>query len=278
MIALFNVHRHYLALRDLIGFLIQHHLLIFELAKREISDRYLGQVFGLFWTLVHPMIMMLVYVFIFAFVFRSKFGGTYELPLDHTTYLLAGLIPWIVFQDAITKAGTVMFGHANLVKQLVFPVEVLPIKGVFASLVTQIIFLTMLITYVLVKNGALPWTYSLLPLLLLLQTMTMIGVSYILSALSVYFRDIKDFIQIFSFSGLFLSPIFYLPSSMPEAARPILYLNPLSCMIWSYQDALYFGRFEHPWAWVVFAFLSVSVLIIGFRFFRKLKVMFGNVL
>ncbi|MEN8261172.1 MAG: ABC transporter permease, partial [Pseudomonadota bacterium] len=241
MIALFNVKHHYLAFRELIGFLVRHRSLTFELAKREISDRYMGQVFGLFWTLAHPLIMMLIYVFIFAFVFKSKIGGTQELPLDHTTYLLAGLIPWIIFQDAIGKAGTVMLSYANLVKQLVFPVEVLPIKGVLASLVTQIIFLTLLIGYVLVRNGALPWTYSLLPLLLLLQTMTMIGFSYILSAMAVYFRDTKDFVQIFSFTGLFLSPIFYLPSAMPEAARPVLYLNPLSCMIWSYQDALYFG-------------------------------------
>src|SRR5262249_56148510 len=92
------------------------------------------------------------------------------------------------------------------------------------------------------------------------------------------FRDVKDLVQVFNTVGLYLVPVLYLPAFVPEACRPLLYINPFSYLVWCYQDAIYFGRFEHPWAWPLLVFLSVGVFIIGYRLFRKLKVMFGNVL
>lgn len=278
MVSLFNFQTHFQALHELISLLTRHRRLTVEMARREINDRYLGQVFGLFWAVGHPLILMAVYVFIFAYVFKVKIGGTQELPLDYTTYLLAGLIPWFSFQEAMGKSSTVIINNSNLVKQVIFPIEILPVKGVIASLITQLIFLVLLILYVLITNHALLWTYTLLPLLLLLQTLGMIGVAYILSAIGTYFRDVKDFVQVLNVVNFYLLPILYLPEFVPAGFRPLLYVNPFSYLVWCYQDALYFGRFEHWWAWPVFAAMSFGVFIIGYRLFRKLKVMFGNVL
>jgi lipopolysaccharide transport system permease protein len=248
------------------------------MTKREIGERYAGQVLGLFWTVGHPLAMMGVFVFIFAVVFKMKVGGTYELPLDYTTYLLSGLIPWITFQESMSKGTMAIVGNANLVKQVVFPLEVLPVKGVLASFVTQGVSLIILIAYVLLKYGTLPWTYILLPVLLVFQCMAMVGVSYVLSAVGIYFRDLKDFVQVFSLVGMYLMPVFYLPAMVPRIFRPVLYINPFSYMIWCYQDVFFFGRFEHPWAWIVYFFLSTAIFYGGYRTFRKLKIMFGNVL
>ena len=266
------------AFRESIHVLILHRRLTLEMAKREIQDRYLGQVFGIAWALGHPLVLMAVYVFIFAFVFKVKIGGTRAGPLDYTTYLLSGLIPWLSFQESMSKGSTVIVGNANLVKQVIFPIEILPVKGVLASLITQVIFLVLLIVYVLITHYGLLWTYILLPLLIMLQALAMIGVSYILAAIGPYFRDSKDFVQVFSVIGLYLMPIFYLPESVPELFRPILYLNPFSYLIWCYQDALYFGQFEHWWAWPILVAMSMGVFVSGYRLFRKLKIMFGNVL
>jgi lipopolysaccharide transport system permease protein len=266
------------AFRELVLLLTRHRQLTLEMAKREIYDRYAGQFFGAFWAIGHPLVMILVFVFIFGFVFKVKLGGTAEMPLDYTTYLLAGLIPWLGFIESMSKAGTVIVSSSNLVKQVVFPIEVLPVKGVIASLATQCILTGILVVYVLVSQHCLLWTYALIPLLVFLQALAMIGVSYILSAVGVYFRDIKDFVQVFSTVGVYLMPIFYLPDSVPRAFRPVLYANPFSYLIWCYQDALYFGRFVHWEAWLVFGAMSIVVFVTGYRLFRKLKLMFGNVL
>lgn len=200
------------------------------------------------------------------------------MPLDYATYLLSGLIPWLAFQESMSKAAMVIVSNANLVKQFVFPAEVLPVKGVMATLATESVFLVLLVLYVLLTTHHLPWTYLLLPALLLLQALAMIGVSYILSALGVYVRDTKDLVQVFAVTGVYLVPAFYLPEFVPRVFKGLLYLNPFSHLIWCFQDVLYFGRLQHWWAWIVLSIISLGVFVIGYRFFRKLKLMFGNVL
>jgi lipopolysaccharide transport system permease protein len=252
--------------------------LIYELTRREIFDRFTGQVLGVFWTIGHPLILMLIYIFIFGFVFSVRTGGTLDLPLNYTSYLLSGIIPWLVFSEVMGKSSTVIVSNASVVKQVIFPIEVLPIKNVLASLVTEYVFLILLAFYTIIANHTIPWTYVFIPGLVLLQTLAMIGISYLFSSVGVYFRDLKEIVQDFLSLALFVLPILYLPESIPAVIRPILYINPLSYMIWCYQDVLYFGSFKHPWAWIIFGLGSLIVFVFGYRVFRKLKVMFGNVL
>jgi lipopolysaccharide transport system permease protein len=269
---------HFQAFSEVVSLLTRHRDLTWEMAKRELSERYAGQAFGVFWAIAHPVFMIGLYVFIFAFVFKVKIGGTMEMPLDYTTYLLSGLVSWLSFQEAMTKSCTAITANAALVKQVVFPLEVLPVKGVLAALFPMIISLIIVISYVLFTHGALPLTYLLLPVLIGMQLMAMIGVAYILSAIGAYFRDIKDFVQLFALAGMYLMPIFYLPTWVPALFKPLLYLNPFSYLIWCYQDVLYFGRFEHPWAWAITGLLSLGIFVIGYRVFRKLKPGLGNLL
>ena len=163
--SVWNMKGHVLAFQEVVVVLMRQRLLTLELARQEIVDRYLGQVFGALWALGHPLIMMTLYVVIFTFVFKIRIGGTRDLPLDYTTYLLAGLIPWFSFQESMNKASTVIINNANLVKQVVFPLEVLPVKGVVASLITQVIFLLLMIIYVLVTHPYLAVDLQFAPLL-----------------------------------------------------------------------------------------------------------------
>jgi lipopolysaccharide transport system permease protein len=275
---IFHPKNHFQAFHEIALLLTRYRELTWAMTKREISDRYAGQAFGLFWALGHPLILMGVYVFIFAVVFKVRIGGTRELPLDYTTYLLSGLIPWLSFQDSMSKGSVVIVSNANLVKQVVFPIEILPVKGVIASFATQLVSILILVIYVLSRHASLPATYSLLPILFFFQILAMIGVSYILSSIGTYFRDLKDFVQVFAVVGVFLMPIFYLPAQVPALFRPLLYLNPFSYMTWCYQDACYFGRIAHPWSWVIFLVGSTGIFYIGYRIFRKLKPLFGNIL
>lgn len=269
---------HLSAFTELSKLLTRHRELMFELARRDISDRYAGQALGLFWAVAHPLFLMALYVFIFAFVFKAKVGGTLEMPLDYTSYILSGLIPWMAFQESMNKSCSAITANASLVKQVVFPIEVLPAKGVLSSLLPQFVSTAILIIYVIVTARHLPETYLLLPILLSLQLMAMMGVAYFLSAIGTYFRDIKDFVQLFGTAGMYVMPVFYLPGWMPEIFKPVLYVNPFSYLVWCYQDALYFGKITHPWAWVVNITLSFIVFTLGYRLFRKLKPGFGNAL
>jgi homopolymeric O-antigen transport system permease protein len=264
--------------RGMVSLLIKHRDLTWELAKRELSDRYVGQWLGMFWVVAHPLFMVSVYVFVFAVVLKIKLDVAPDLPGDYVVYLLAGLIPWLAFQDVMARSCGAVTGHAPLVKQVVFPVEVLPVKGLASSLVMQMLGMGVLVVYVLVRQRTLPATYALLPVLLALQVFAMVGVSYLLAAVSVYVRDLKDMVQVFGVIGVYLMPVVYLPDWTPSALRPILYLNPFSYMTWCYQDALFYGRIQRPWAWPAFLALSVTTFYVGSRVFRYLKTWFGSAL
>lgn len=258
--------------------LIRHRELIFEMARRELTDRYAGQALGLLWAFLHPIFLMGLFVFIFTVVFRQRIGGTLDLPLDYTTYLLSGLVSWLSFQEGLIRASTSVTGNSALVKQVVFPLEILPVKSVLAALFPLLISLLVLIIYVLFTYKFVHWTYIFLPFLVIMQIVTMIGFAYILGPLGAYFRDTKDIIQIVAQMGAYLLPVFYLPQWVPSIFKPILYLNPFSYYIWCYQDVLYFGRFEHPLAWLVVVSFSLFVFVFGYRLFRKLRPTLGDLL
>ena len=272
------VRGHLQALIEIVQILSRHKELTFEMAKRELSDRYAGQAFGKLWAVIHPIFLMGVFVFIFAVVFKMKIGGTRDLPLDYTVYLLSGLVSWLSFQEVALKSCTTITSNATLVNQVIFPLEVLPAKTVLASLFPMFVSLSILLVYVLIKYGSLHLTYFLLPFLVTLQVLAMIGIAYFLSSVGVYFRDLKDIVQLFVTMGIYLIPVFYLPTMLPSIFKPILYINPFSYFIWCYQDVLYFGRIEHPWAWVVVGLVSASTFIIGYRVFRKIRPVLGNIL
>lgn len=275
---MFSINGHFRACLELFSLVQRHRILAIEMARREIFDRYSGQILGAYWAIGHPIFMIGLYVFIFAVVFKQKIGGSYEMPLSYTAYILAGIIPWMTIQDVMSKSCTVITANASLVKQTIFPLEVLPIKSVLASLLTQLISTLILVLYVLWTQGGLPATYLLLPVLLFLQIGVMLGIAFLFSTIGVFLRDTKDVVQLFATAGMYLLPVFYLPTWVPPLFKPLLYANPFSYVIWCYQDALYFGRFEHPWAWLVFALFSFFGMLMGYRMFRRMKSTFGNML
>lgn len=266
------------ALTEFLRLLVDRRQLVWEMAKREVTERYSGQLLGVMWAVGHPLIVIGVYLFVFKYVFRMNVGGTPDLPMDYAVYLLAGLIPWVTVQDVASKTTVSIKSHTSLVKQAVFPSEILPVKTVIAALLSQVVSTTALIVYVLASYHTPPWTYALVPVLFVIQVGGLIGLGLLLSAFGVFVRDLKDVVQVATVIGLYLLPVFYLPAMVPPAFRPLLYINPFSYLIWCYQDVYYFGRFEHPIAWVVLTTLSLAVLMTGAHVFRRLKPAFGNVL
>jgi len=273
---------HVLAFGQLVALLTRYRQLTWEMTKREVSERYAGQVLGTLWAVGHPVLLMALYVFIFAYVFPTRLGLGDDLPRSYVLYILAGLIPWITFADSLNKAAVAITGNASLVKQVAFPLEVLPVKVVLAAFVTQLVATPLLLLYALIIDPAgLPWSALALPLLFFFQLLAMIGIAYLLASLTVFVRDLRELVQVFTTAGLFLAPILFLPVWLESAWKPllwVLYLNPFSHLVWCYQDILYFGRIAHPVSWAFFIPFSVFVFYGGYRVFRKLKPVFGDLL
>jgi len=219
---------------------------------------------------------MALYVFIFGIVMGTRIGGTVEMPLDYTAYILAGIIPWLFSQEVMSKSAGVIIVNSSLVKQVIFPIEILPVVSVYTSSISSVIALGALGCYLLL-TAQIHWvTLPLLPILIMLHIMFLAGLAFAISSISVFFRDLKDIIQIFSTAGIFLAPVIYLPQWVPAIFKPVIYINPYSYIIWCYQDVIYFGRIEHPLAWVVTVSISLLSISGGYRTFRKLKPYFGD--
>lgn len=260
-------------------FLLRNNFLLFRmLIKKELIEPYAGQIFGWFWSIGHPLFLVVLYTFIFGFVFRAKIGGTHELPLNYTVYILSGLIPWLVFQQSLVKGVTVISGNAALVKQVIFPLEVLPIKVAVTPLIILLVGYIFLIIYTIAEGHVFYWSYFLLPYLILLQLFAMSGCNFLLSALNVFIKDVKDFLTLFTLINMYIMPIVYLPGWVPRLFRPIIYINPFSYMIWCYQDIMYYGRIEHPFAWVVNTVFSLVIFSVSYRIFQNVKPLYGNFL
>ncbi|OFW18244.1 MAG: hypothetical protein A3H97_03605 [Acidobacteria bacterium RIFCSPLOWO2_02_FULL_65_29] len=271
-------HRSTGAFAELRHICLSHRWLIWEMAKRDVRDRYARQVLGALWAVAHPLMLMVLYAVIFAYVFPTRLGHTVDLPRDYTTFVLAGLIPWLTFQECLGRATTAISSNGSLVKQIVFPVEVLPIKTVLAVLPTQIVATLFLIAYQLVRGLPLPATALLLPVIFVAQLMHMVAAAFLLGTIGVGFRDVKDIVSVFSTANLFMMPVLYVPGIVPTSIEWVFALNPFSYLIWCYHDAMFYGRINHPAAWIAVVLTAPMTMVLAYRVFRRLKLVFGDLL
>ncbi len=260
------------------GIVSTHRRLLAALVQRDLRDRFSGQAFGLVWTLGHPLVLMLLYAFLFAYVFPARYTAAVgATSLDYAPSIFAGLVCWLTAQEVLARSPTVLQSHASLVKQIVFPTELLPVKSTLASSTAQIVTLTFAVGYAAYKGTLGPFALTL-PFVVACQLAAMTGVAFLLSSLGAYFRDIKDVIQVLLAVGLFALPVLYNPHALPPWLSVVFYANPLSYLVWCYQDAIYFGAPAHPIAWVVSPLFGLGLLAIGYTVFQRAKHGFGDVL
>ncbi len=251
--------------------------LIKELVWRDIVEPHVGQVLGKFWVLMNPLILVLTYIFIFNYVFKIKMISNTRMPsYDYTVYMLSGLSPWLVVQQCLSKLCSAITNNVHLVKQVIFPIEILPVKAVLVTLYTQCMLLLILIFYELIKFNGLPSMVFLLPFVILFQIIFLIGLGYLLASLSVFIKDLKELVALFSLVGTFLLPITYLPDWVPSMLKPLLFLNPFSYLIWCYQDIFYYRYFKHIIAWYILLILAVFMYSLGCYVFNGTKHLFSD--
>jgi lipopolysaccharide transport system permease protein len=260
----------------LLGAVYKRRELVAELVKRELRDRHAGQLLGAIWAYGHPLLLMLIYSFLFAYVFPTRVADGSGHP-DFAVGVLSGIVSWLAFQDLLARSTTILTAHASLVKQIIFPIVVLPVKTAIASALPYSIALLFTIGYAAL-SGSLTIMVLTLPFVIMIQLVAMTGVALMLSALGIFFRDLRDLVTVFCTVNLFAQPILFNPFATPDAIRWVFRFNPFSYQVWCWQDALYFGTFQHPAAWIVFPLCAVLSLGIGYAMFSRLSHSFGDAL
>lgn len=245
---------------------------------RDLVDRYAGQAFGAAWAIISPIMLMATYIVAFGLIFRGRLGSVDD-GTAYITFMLAGLLPWMMIQDCLSRAPTAVTGQANLVKQIVFPSELLPMRVALSSLPVLAIGLLFAIPLAIWSGAWTPAGLLLkLPMAVVLLLVMLLGIAFWLAAIGVFARDLKDLVTALLGIGLFLHPVLYPPASVPAWLEPVFLASPFSYVIWCFRDALSTAAPGQLWHWVTFAGLSVLAFTTGWRVYRMLKPTFGNAL
>jgi len=252
--------------------------LIYAMIKRDVVGRYRGSVMGILWSFFNPLLMLAIYTFVFSFVFKARWNTGSDSKTEFALILFAGLIAFNLFSECVNKAPSLILANANYVKKVVFPLEILPIVSLGSAIFHSFISLIVWLIAYLAFFGAPHLTALLLPLVVLPMLLFTLSLSWALASLGVYLRDTSQVTGIITTILLFVSPIFYPASALPERYRPLLSLNPLSSTIEQIRNVLFFGTSPN-WNVVLLNFLGASVLAwIGFIWFQKTRKGFADVL
>ena len=255
-----------------------HRELILTLTRRDFLSRFRGSVGGVFWSILQPFFMMVIYTLVFSSFLKVKFGVD-DSPYSFAVYLLCGLLPWTAFSETIMQSTGLIRSNVNLVKRVVFPLQILPVSLVLVCLLQQVIGFVLLLPLAWWVTGQFNWFSLLIPLVLGLQSLLYIGINWLWASLSVYLVDLKQITPLLLTVGMFLTPIFYPVEIVPEWARFIVFtLNPFARLVHLYRQILLEGVIPDIFQWLVFAVVSLVVFMVGFYWFQHTKKGFPDVL
>lgn len=254
--------------------------LIYQMTKREITGRYRGSVMGILWTFINPILMLSVYTFVFSVVFKARWGtgALSESKSDFAVILFAGLLVHTLFAEALSRAPTLIIGNANYVKKVVFPLEILSISNLLSVLFHTFISILVLLVAFIIFNGYLHWTVLLMPLVLFPLVVFTLGLSWFLSSLGVYLRDVGQTISIIVTILMFLSPIFYPISALPKEFQSLIMLNPLTFIIEQSRNVLIWGKMPDFYGLAIYSVISIVIMWLCFVWFQKTRKGFADVL
>lgn len=251
--------------------LYKYRALILALVTRHVRSRYRGSVLGFVWSFLNPLCLIAVYTLVFRNYIRFETSDSYPL------FLLTGLLPWIWFNSGIIEATASISSGGNLITKAMFPPQILPTVAALTNLVNYLFALPVLLVFLL-WNGKVPGAaIAALPLLLLLQLVIVLGLSYLFSALNVFYRDVQHVLgNLFSLM-FFLTPVIYPLSTVPEKHQNLmLFLNPLSHLMEMYRGVVLENRFPQtiPLIWI--SFVAFSVFLVGNLVFNRNRESFAE--
>ena len=264
--------------------LIEERKLIWNLAKNDIKKKFAGSYFGVIWAFVQPVITILLYWFVFEKGLNTKATDLRTgIEVPFVLWLMAGLVPWFYFQESMNGGTGVMVEYSYLVKKIVFKIDTLPVVKMISALFTHLFF----VVFALIVFCCMGYYPDLYTLQVIYYSICMIvfttGIVYATSAVTVFFRDMKEVVAIILQIGMWVTPIMWNFESMaqiPAWAITILKLNPMYYVVSGYRDALInkIGFWENPGLTIYFWVVSIVIFAIGTSVFKRLRPHFADVL
>jgi len=253
--------------------------LIAQMTRREVMGRYKGSVMGLAWSFFNPVFMLVVYTFVFSVIFKSRWGvGGEDSKTQFAVVLFVGMIVHGLFAEVLNRAPGLILSNVNYVKKVVFPLEILPVIAMGATLFHSLISLGVLLTTFALFNGYLHWTAIFTPLVLLPLVILTLGLAWMLASLGVFLRDVGQTIGIITTVMLFLSPVFYPMTALPEEFRPWLMANPLTFIIEQAREVLIWGHLPNWTGLGGYTLVAAAIAWAGYAWFQKTRKGFADVL
>ena len=253
--------------------------LIVQMTKREVVGRYKGSVMGLAWSFFNPVFMLVVYTFMFSVVFKARWGVEGEdSKALFAVVLFVGMIVHGLFAEVLNRAPSLILSNVNYVKKVVFPIEILPVISMAAALFHSMISLCVLLIAFVIFSGYLHWTTVFIPLVLLPFVILTLGFAWLLASLGVFLRDVGQVIGIVIMVMMFLAPVFYPVTAVPEQFRPFIMANPLTFIIEQAREVLIWG---HAPNWLGLGIYTVAATVVawaGYALFQKTRKGFADVL
>jgi lipopolysaccharide transport system permease protein len=259
-------------------FLWNNRKLIKRLIVREVEAKYKSTVLGLLWLFITPLFMLSIYAFVFGSILQAKWPNSSNSEFEFAIILYCGLIIFTLFSDFLNRAPGLILVNVNYVKKVIFPIEILPFVAIGSSLFQAMISLAILLSFCFFYYGTLSWTIIFIPLILIPFLILLAGLGLLLSALGVFIRDIAQMVGVLITGLMFMSPLFFPLSAMPEAIRPFIYLNPMTLIIQQMREVSIWGNTPNWLGLFIYLLVSLVVLVLGYQFFLKTRKGFADVL
>jgi len=250
--------------------------LVFSFAKREMLGRYKGSALGMAWAVLTPVVMIAIFTFIFAGIFGARFGAN-DSHWEYAIYLFCGLLPWAMVQESVQTSATTIVNHSNLVKRVVFPLETLPAAQVFAALGNQLFATMALLLATLIIRQRLELTAIWLPVLIIPQLVFALGASWLIASLGVFLRDISQGVALLLMAWMYLTPIIYPESMVPDRFRTFINSNPFTPLVRSYRHIFLDGMAPDWRGLAYFSAFAVVIFIFGYWWFARTRKSFADV-
>jgi lipopolysaccharide transport system permease protein len=268
---------HSASLPNYLATIARYRDLISQLVRREFSTRYRGSVLGVLWAVVNPILTVLVFSFLFGAIFKARWGSGSDSNGDFVIIALVGMIIHGVFAESLGQAPNVILGRPSYVKKVVFPLEILPIVTVATALLNAAAAMTVVLAANAILNGSIPVTVLLLPVVLVPFILLVGGVVLFVSAIGIYLRDLAQIVNFLTMVTLFLAPVFYPISVVPESYRFLLYLNPLTFIIEQARDVALFGQLPDWSGLATYTVIAFAFAWAGLWWFQRARKGFADV-